>query len=213
MHLMTYISPRVAIWGPFCVPPVYTVYNNSRSRKELLSRACVPVVYQWPSSSLRGSSHPFRLLFLFHHFLTPAVVIRLSRSITRGFLRTLRRGFASPSRAGLPSWTFLASCATVNHSACDCVQLITVIRLFLVPVYRTLIIIIDFSRTSLPYFHAVSYARPRGCTAKRISVAPCRTTDHGKACHSVAYTRDLSVCCTGSEIRCETTHIKTARPR
>lgn len=36
---MTYISPRVAIWGPFC-PPLYTVYNNSRSRKEL--RTCVP---------------------------------------------------------------------------------------------------------------------------------------------------------------------------
>lgn len=143
----------------------------------------------------------------------PAVVIRLSRSITRGVFRTLPRLRVSFVRAGLPSWTFLASCATVNHSACDCVRLITVIRLFLVPVYRPLIIIIDFSRTSLPYFHAASYARPRGCMTKRIPVAPRRATDHGKACHSVAYTRDLSVCCTGSEIRCETTHVETARPR
>lgn len=37
---MTYIRPRVAIWGAFC-PPLYTVYNNSRSRKELCTR--VPV--------------------------------------------------------------------------------------------------------------------------------------------------------------------------
>ena len=185
MHLMTYISPRVAIWGPFCVPPVYTVYNNSRSRKELCTRmrtGGISMALLFPSRFLASFPPPLplpplphpgrRYLFVsfYHSRFPPHSSARLRVSFTR---------------AGLPSWTFLASCATVNHSACDCVQLITVIRLFLVPVYRTLIIIIDFSRTSLPYFHAVSYAQPRGCTAKRISIAPCHTTDHGKACHSV----------------------------
>ncbi|KYM82305.1 hypothetical protein ALC53_07308 [Atta colombica] len=32
MHLMTYISPRVAIWGPFCVPPVYVAHGKSCAR-------------------------------------------------------------------------------------------------------------------------------------------------------------------------------------
>jgi len=48
---------------------------------------------------------------------------------------------------------------------------------------------------------------------KRIPVAPRRAVDHGKACHSVAYTRDLSVCCAGSEICCETTCAETTCPR
>lgn len=114
-----------------------------------------------------------------------AVVLRSSRSIARGVLRTLPRprGLHLRARgAPLPSRTFPASCATVNHSACDCVRLITVIRLLLVPVYRPLIIIIDFSRTSLPCFHAASYAadvRPNG-----FPVAPRRAAGHGKACHS-----------------------------
>lgn len=144
------------------------------------ARACVPVVYQRPSSSLRGYSHPPPPPS--SSFTTTSSPYPLSRSPFVSFChsRCPPRSSATaspPSRARgpLPPFllrTFPASCATVNHSACDCVRLITVIRLLLVPVYRPLIIIIDFSRTSLPCFHAASYTRPRGCTAKRIPVAP-----------------------------------------
>lgn len=166
------------------------------------ARACVTGGYtDDPPSSLRGSSSssssssfsattssPYHPPFVsFYHSRCPPHSSAAPR--------------VSFARAGLPSWTFPVSCATVNHSACDCVRLITVIRLLLVPVYRPLIIIIDFSPTSLPCFHA-SYARmyrPNGSPS-----SPRRAADHGKACHSVAYTRDLSVCCAGSEICCET---------
>lgn len=132
------------------------------------ARACVTSEYtDDPPSSLRGS-------FSSSSFATTSSPYHsLSRSITRGVLRTLPQPRTSSfARAGLPSWTFPVSCATVNHSACDCVQLITVIRLLLVPVYRPLIIIIDFSPTSFPCFHAASYARmyrPNGSPSPRVA--------------------------------------------
>lgn len=60
---MTYISPRIAIWGPFC-SPLYTVYNNSRSRKELCTRM------RGEEASLLFPSQLFPLSFgRFHRFL------------------------------------------------------------------------------------------------------------------------------------------------
>ncbi|KYN40959.1 hypothetical protein ALC56_04655 [Trachymyrmex septentrionalis] len=32
MHLMTYISPRVAIWGPFCPASIYVAHGKSCAR-------------------------------------------------------------------------------------------------------------------------------------------------------------------------------------
>lgn len=115
------------------------------------ARACVPLLYRRPTTSLRDSSHP--LLFpppppppppapppplplpLPSSSVCPVLsLMRLSFALLRVLLRRALPGLPSP----------LASCATVNHSACDCVRLITVIRLLLVPVYRPLIIIIDF---------------------------------------------------------------------
>lgn len=134
----------------------------------------------FPSRFLASSSSPSSVI-------TPSPrVLRLSRSITRGVFRTLPRLLlrARGAPAPLPQAAgFPASCATVNHSACDCVRLITVIRLLLVPVYRPLITIIDF-----PLVRHFLVFMPRGCTGKRIPVAPRHATDHGKACHSVAYT-------------------------
>ncbi|KYN14677.1 hypothetical protein ALC57_13091 [Trachymyrmex cornetzi] len=84
MHLMTYISPRVAIWGPFCPASIYVAHGKS------CARACLLLLL---------------LLFLLHHhhLLTPAVVIRLSRSITRSVLRTLPRLRVSPPHATTPA--------------------------------------------------------------------------------------------------------------
>lgn len=93
-----------------------------------------------------------------------------------------------------------ASCAaaTVNHSACDCVRLITVIRLLPLPAYRTLIIIIDSARTSLPCFHATRSRARLTVHVRFVRLRPrmCGRTDGtcpvaGKTCHSAAYTRDL----------------------
>lgn len=63
---MTYISPRVAIWGAFC-PPLYTVYNNSRSRKELrAARVCVYTVDNG------GGAYTGRPLFPSRRFVFPS---------------------------------------------------------------------------------------------------------------------------------------------
>lgn len=93
----------------------------------------------WPSSSLRGSSHP-------PPFPPPPLSLSLSPSITRDILSSL-------SRVLRP---------TVNHSACDCVRLITVIRPFLVSgISTTNYNHRFFLRTSLPCFHARFVAAPR----------------------------------------------------
>jgi len=81
---------------------------------------------------------------------SPFARVVLSRSIARDVLHALPQlgvSFSRPDsrRARRSLRRYPASCVTVNHSACDCVRLITVIRRFLVPVYRLLIIIIDFS--------------------------------------------------------------------
>lgn len=74
----------------------------------------------------------------------------------------------------------VASCATVNHSACDCVRLITVIRPFLVPVYRPLIIIIDFSSVVRHFLIFMPASlRPRGCTNERILARPRESLSFG----------------------------------
>lgn len=71
-------------------------------------------------------------------------------------------------------------CATVNHSACDCVRLITVIRPFLVPVYRPLIIIIDFSSVVRHFLVFMPASlRPRGCTNERIVARPRESLSFG----------------------------------
>lgn len=137
-------------------PPLYTIYNNSRSRKELCTRMRIPVVYWHGPPPLPFAVPRILLLFLppdplFFNCLTLLLAIS-------------------------PRLLFVASSnATVNHSACDCVRLITVIRPFLVPVYRPLIIIIDFSSVhhflvflpaSLPF--ARMYERTdRGETARK----------------------------------------------
>lgn len=181
---MTYISPRVAIWGAFC-PPLYTVYNNSRSRKELrAARVCVYTAavvdgaytgrslfpsrrFVFPSQPPRSLPPPPPPLSLLFGRLCLALSLAMSSARSSVALLLSSVSYSSSfssrpdlsARAGLPP-TFPASCAaTVNHSAYDCVRLITVIRLFLVPVYRTLIIIIDFARTSLPCFHATTVCK------------------------------------------------------
>lgn len=121
------------------------------------ARACVPLR---PTTSLRDSSHP--LLFPPSPppppppsppplpLPLPSSSVCPVLSLMRLSFALLRVSFAARSRGSPlspPPWMLpppLASCATVNHSACDCVRLITVIRLLLVPVYRPLIIIIDF---------------------------------------------------------------------
>lgn len=204
---MTYISPRVAIWGAFC-PLLYTVYNNSSSRKELrAARVCVytpvpsvriPVVL----SSLRS---PLVLLLvlavivvvvvILSHLPHLAVFVSLYRSrcpprvLPPLFSASLSSSSLSPppppstrvpSRVrGAPSNVtgFLR-----RYRESFRVRLITVIRLLLVPVYRTLIIIIDFACTSLPCFHAtvvrLYVARPRGCATQ--PTGPAASTASGK---------------------------------
>lgn len=198
MWLITYISQRVAIWGTFC-PPLYTVYNNSRSRKELCTR-----IYRW---HVTGGTLPF----FPSRFLTlcppPPPCPCSSWSIARGVLRALPQLrnpllLLVPTRARVSErarpvcLSLRRSCAgflryTMNHSACDCVRLITVIRLLLVPVYRPLIIIIDFPlvRHFLVSFAAPHvYARMRDRTRAYpclSPVFPC-VADRGKLCHSTS---------------------------
>jgi len=171
MRLITYISPRVAIWRAFC-PPLYTAYNNSHSRKELCTRiSAVP-----SSFSLRGSSPssptPSRSP------VCPALSLAVSSALFRSSAllsslcavpRVSERVLSpSPSDVPLP-----ASCAAaVNHSACDCVRLITVIR----PLRGSGISTANYnhrfsSRTSLPRFrpphrghHATERARIPSCS-------------------------------------------------
>lgn len=92
---MTYISPRVAIWGAFC-PPLYTVYNNSRSRKEL--RAARVCVY---TAAVVDGAYTGRSLFPSRRFVFPSQPPRslpppplrpfVSRSIARDVLRAFFR--------------------------------------------------------------------------------------------------------------------------
>lgn len=163
MRLMTYISPRESPYGePFVCPPVYMVYNNSRSRKELCARACVymPVVYR------HGPPLPFavpRILLLFPSFLPSVALFNCL---------TLLLAISSADPA--------SSCATVNHSACDCVRLITVIR----PFSGSGISTANYNHrflypvTSLPCFHVASL-RPRGCTNERIPARPRKSLSFG----------------------------------
>lgn len=97
---MTYISPRVAIWGAFC-PPLYTVYNNSRSRKELrAARVCVYTAAVVDGAFYRSFSLPFasvRFPFAAPSFSSssssPLPPLRpfVSRSIARDVLRAFFR--------------------------------------------------------------------------------------------------------------------------
>lgn len=224
---MTYISPRESPYGePFVRYYIRYIIIVAHGKSCALHAYAytpppppppvrIPVVL----SSLRaGSSRSFSLrsplvLVVIHH--PPASSPILSRSIARGVLRAFFRRSSPrasssspprpppppahvPSRAERAGLRFPASCATtVNHSACDCVRLITVIRLLLVPVYRTLIIIIDLARTSFPCFHATS-ARARTfvrCMAPRMydrtdGLSVAASVEPGKTCHSAAYTRD-----------------------
>jgi len=128
MRLITYISPRVAIWRAFC-PPLYTAYNNSHSRKELCTRisAAYPPLFPFavppqpspvppvpryphpppvcPALSLAVSSALFRSSALLSSLCGRAaskrarpVTFSLRRS-SAGFLRRYRESFRVRLRA------------------------------------------------------------------------------------------------------------------
>lgn len=177
---MTYISPRVAIWNLFCVSRHYIRYIIIVAHGKSCARACVPPVNRWPSSSLRGSSH-FPLLF------TSAVSLYRSRyDVLRCSFAILSLSLSFSPRCAPSALSSLpASCATVNHSACDCVRLITVIRLFPGSGISTA----NYNHRFFSYVTSLF-----SCGFVRFSADVCTTTkrripvaDRGKAYHSSAY--------------------------